>query len=286
MKDIWPGFDFEYFREAKRSRVGVHNPGLGHWQLFLCPEGSYREIAARIRRPDAKLSLHHPFITPFEGRDRHDSSQFLDADEKLRNLSFHWLADSLEKAVELGAEFVVTHLNHGHGVDDLATARVLAGEAVGRFAEMSRETGVPIHVEFLGYHPAFHAPEEFVKVLAGQPDIRLCLDSGHLHRREQIHGGDVYAAAETLAPLVGSLHLWNVRSLDEYRERGHVPVHPTQRVEDGYVDVEQILRTALTANPEAAVIFEPSVPEGMTAEHIAEGVDWVRGIVAPTETGT
>ena len=286
MKDIWPRFDFEYFREAKRTRVGVHNPGLGHWQLFLCPEGSYREIAARIRRPDAELSLHHPFITPFEGRDWHDSSQFLDGDGQRREFSFRWLEDSLVKAVELEAEFVVTHLNHGEGVDDLARARNLAQEAVERLEEISVEARVPIHVEFLGYHPTFHLPEEFVKALSGQPRIRLCLDSGHLHRWGQIRGGDVYAAAATLAPLVGSLHLWNVSSMDEYWERGHVPVHPTQRVKDGYVDVARILKTVLAANPKAAVIFEPSVPAGMTAGFIAEGVEWVRGLVAAGGAGT
>ncbi len=285
MENIWPGFDFEYFREGKRTRVGVHNPGLGHWQLFLCPEEGYLEIAARIRRSDSELSLHHPFITPFEGRGRHDSSQFLDADPQMRELSFRWLHDSLAKAVELGAEFVVTHLNHGEGVDDLATARDLAREAAERFAKMSDEAGVPIHVEFLGYHPAFHAPEEFVKVLAVQPELRLCLDSGHLHRWGQIHGGDPYAAAGKLAPLVSSLHLWNISSMDEYRERGHVPVHPTHLVEDGYLDVARILTTVLAASPAAAVIFEPSVPEGMTAEYIAEGVEWVRGLIAAAEAG-
>ncbi len=285
MKNIWPGFDFEYFREAKRTRVGVHNPGLGHWQLFLCPEVSYREIARRIRRTDADLSLHHPFIVPFEGRDRHDSSQFLDADGDMRDRSFRWLQDSLAKAVELGAEFVVTHLNHGDGIDNLGRARDLAREAADRFAKMSDETGVPMHVEFLGYHPAFHAPEEFVKALAAQPKIRLCLDSGHLHRWGQIYGGNPYAAAAKLAPLVSSLHLWNICSMEQYRERGHVPVHPSQRVEDGYVDVARILRAVLAANPAAAVIFEPSVPAGMTAEYIAEGVEWVRSLIAAAVAG-
>jgi hypothetical protein len=33
------------------------------------------------------------------------------------------------------------------------------------------------------------------------------------------------------------------------------------------------------------VIFEPSVPEGMTAEYIAEGVEWVRGLIAAAEAG-
>lgn len=293
MKDIWPGFDFEYFREAKRSRVGVHNPGLGHWQLFLCPEGSYREIAARIRRPDAKLSLHHPFITPFAGRGRRDSSQFLDVDPVMREASFRWLEDSLAKAGELGAEFVVTHLNHGEGVDDLARARELAEVAVERFAEITRApeaSKVPrapeVQVEFLGYHPVFHDPEEFVQALGRHSEIRLCLDSGHLHRWGQIHGRDVYAAAELLAPLTGSLHLWNVSSAAEYRERGHVPVHPSQRVEDGYVDVERIVATVLAANREATVIFEPSVSGGMTEEFIAEGVEWVQGLVAAAQVGT
>jgi sugar phosphate isomerase/epimerase len=294
-KDIWPGVEFELFRRAKRERVGVHNPGLGHWQIFLCPEESYREIVARVlgggsedgdgARARPGLSLHHPFIAPFEGHERRESSQFLDADRDLRELSFRWLGDSLEKAGELGAEFVVTHLNHGEGVEDRAAALGLARAALRRFAEMAALAGVDVQVEFLGYHPALHEPGDFAEVLAELPRVQLCLDSGHLHRWGQIHGRDPYAAAELLAPLAASLHLWNVSSAEEYREKGHVPVHPEQRVEDGYVDVAWIVRTVLAVNPAATVIFEPSVPEGMTAEFIAAGMAWVGGIVAAARAG-
>ncbi len=297
MQEVWSGVDFELFQRAKRERAGVHNPGPGHWQIFLCPEESYGEIVARVlagqagtgesAEPWARpgLSLHHPFIAPFEGHGRRESSQFLDANRDLRELSFRWLADSLAKAAELGAEFVVTHLNHGEGVADRTAALRLARAALARFAEMATAAGVDVQVEFLGYQPALHEPADFVELLAERPQVRLCLDSGHLHRWGQIHGRDPYAAAELLAPLVGSLHLWNVSSAEEYAEKGHVPVHPTQRVADGYVDMTRIVRTVLAVNPAATVVFEPSVPEGMTAEFIATGMAWVGGIVAAARAG-
>jgi sugar phosphate isomerase/epimerase len=283
----------------------VHNPGLGHWQIFLCPEESYGEIVARVlggagagesaeSRARPGLSLHHPFIAPFESHGRRESSQFLDTDRDLRELSFRWLADSLAKAGGLGAEFVVTHLNHGEGVEERERAVELARAAVARFAEMAAAAGAagetkssptPVQVEFLGYHPALHEPADFAELLAEHPEVRLCLDSGHLHRWGQIHRRDPYAAAELLAPLVGSLHLWNVSSAEEYREKGHMPVHPSQSVADGYVDVARIVRTVLAANPQGTVIFEPSVPEGMSAEFIAEGMAWVGGIVAAARAG-
>jgi sugar phosphate isomerase/epimerase len=148
-----------------------------------------------------------------------------------------------------------------------------------RFAELSRSFKIPVHVEFLGYHSVFHDPEEFVDVLTNYPELSLCLDSGHLHRHGQIHGRNPYDSAEKLAPLVGSVHLWNISSHDEYLRRGHVPVHPEHCVKDGYIDIERILRTVLDMNMNATVIFEPSVPEGMTKEYILEGIEWVRSIV-------
>jgi sugar phosphate isomerase/epimerase len=295
LQEVWSGVDFELFRRAKRERVGLHNPGLGHWQVFLCPQESYREIVARVlgggagdgdgARARPGLSLHHPFIAPFESHGRRASSQFLDADRELRELSFRWLEDSLAKAAELGAEFVVTHLNHGEGVEDRAAALGLARTALRRFAELAAPAGVDVQVEFLGYHPALHEPADFVELLTARPEVRLCLDSGHLHRWGQIHGRDPYTAAELLAPLAGSLHLWNVSSAEEYAEKGHVPVHPSQRAADGYVDVARIVQSVLAVNPAATVIFEPSVPDGMTAEFIAEGMAWVGVIVAAARAG-
>jgi sugar phosphate isomerase/epimerase len=273
-------FDFEYFRKAKLTRVGVHNPGFHHWQLFLCPEDKYQNIASRIRQNNSSLSLHHPFIVPYKQQNRHHSSLFLDALKDRREGSFAWLENSLEKAVELGAEFVVTHLNHGEGVNNMATARKLADEAMSRFAELSRSFKIPVHVEFLGYHSVFHDPGEFVDMLTDYPELSLCLDSGHLHRHGQIHDRNPYDSAEKLALLVGSIHLWNISSHDEYLRRGHIPVHPEHCVEDGYLDIEKILRTVLAMNRNTTVIFEPSVPEGTTEEYIREGIEWVRSIVA------
>ena len=95
-------FDFEYFRTAKLTRLGVHNPGFNHWQLFLCPEDMYQNIASRIRQNNSSLSLHHPFIMPYNRQDRRHSSLFLDAMRDRREGSFVWLENSLRKAVELG----------------------------------------------------------------------------------------------------------------------------------------------------------------------------------------
>mgnify|MGYP001349337439 CR=1 FL=1 len=100
-------FDFEYFRAAKLTRVGVHNPGFNHWQLFLCPEDNYQNIASRIRQYDSNLSLHHPFIVPYKQQDRRHSSLFLDAMSDRREGSFPPLGFMELEDAETGELFVV-----------------------------------------------------------------------------------------------------------------------------------------------------------------------------------
>ncbi len=276
MDSLWPGFDFDGWRKAKLARQGIYNVGLTDWQLLLCTIDGYRDLAAEIARRGAGLSVHHPYISPWQGLDRRQSSQFLHPDAVVRERSYEWLDDSLARAAETGARFAVTHIADANEPVDFATARGLALEAAERMSEASEQHRVEIHIEFVGYHETFHQPSDFAELFESRPRVKLCLDTGHLHRWSQIRGGDERAAARVLAPHVGSMHIWNISSIEEYAEFGHVPVHPSHRVEDGYADVEWIVGTAVKSNPEASIIFEPTIREETSEQFVTEGITWVR----------
>ena len=60
MDNLWPGFDFQDWRQAKLAKRGMYNVGLTDWQLLLCTVHGYRDLAAGIARRGVGLSVHHP----------------------------------------------------------------------------------------------------------------------------------------------------------------------------------------------------------------------------------
>ena len=279
MHRFWPGFEFDDWRRAKLAKRGIYNVGLMDWQILLCPEDRYADIARRVRERGMGLSVHHPYVSPRNGLDRSASSLFLHADKSIRDPAFDWLEDSVARAAETGARFVVTHLADAPDAIPLRQARSLALAAAGRMASMADRHDVEVHVEFLGYHETFHGPAEFARIMESHPTLKLCLDTGHLHRWSQMRGGDALAAAKTLAPHVDSMHVWNISSAKEFAERGHIPVHPSQREEDGYADVRGMIECVYRANRDVSIIFEPTIRQDTSEQFVAEGIAWVQEIV-------
>ncbi|HHT9152461.1 MAG TPA: sugar phosphate isomerase/epimerase family protein, partial [Candidatus Hypogeohydataceae bacterium YC40] len=60
-------------------------------------------------------------------------------------------------------------------------------------------------------------------------------------------------------------------------KHGHLPLHPSQKPHEGWVDVEKVLEIVLSANKEVKIIFE--YPAKEVTREVQEGFDWVRGIV-------
>ena len=279
MDDLWPGFDFDDWRRAKLAKRGMYNVGLTEWQLLLCTIDGYRDVAAGIARRGVGLSVHHPYISPWRGFERPRSSLFLHPDVSARERSFEWLDDSLGRAAETGCRFAVTHIADSKEPIDFASARTLAHQAARWMSEASERHGVEVHIEFLGYHGTFHQPSGFAELVEANPRLKLCLDTGHLHRWSQIHNGDERAAVRVLAPHVGSMHVWNISSGEEFAKFGHIPVHPSHRTEDGYADVEWVIGAVAKANSDVSIVFEPTIRKDTSEEFVTEGIAWVRGVL-------
>src|SRR3990172_4505119 len=279
MRRVWPDFDFAAYALSKRERRSIVNPGLREWQAFLCPLEEYRQGAGSLRDRGRALSVHHPFIAPWRGLGRPGSGLFMRPDASERENSFAWLEDTLERGAGEGARFAVTHLADAGGRLEPGEARRMAESALSRMAEAADRFGIELHVEFMGYHRTFNSPEQFRSAIDRFPRLRICLDTGHIHRWAQIGGGDDLAGADLLAPVTASMHLWNVNSAEEYAQKGHVPVHPSQTPERGYADVERMLGTVLSANRDVSIIFEPSIRDSTSEDFVAEGVLWVKSLV-------
>ena len=106
--------------------------------------------------------------------------------------------------------------------------------------------------------------------------LRYCLDSGHTHLAALSGGFDLYAFAEELLPYLGSVHLWNTRGRDDYLAFHHIPVHPSQSPEEGWLDIPRLLE--MLKDSSSPIIFESghSYPEALGDYDYRDGVKWVK----------
>tara|TARA_Y100000590_G_scaffold465907_1_gene639604 strand:+ start:580 stop:1476 length:897 start_codon:yes stop_codon:yes gene_type:complete len=276
MTQLWPTIDFEDFFNRKVKTQGYYNPGFDTWQMLQCTSDGWRKETESVANNRMLLSIHHPYVVPWKSLGRDQSSNFLDPNQAARSTSLQWLTDSVSRAKEQNAQFVLTHLTHGSGKPTPEQAENLASRSVESIARISESFNMPIHIEYLGYHPSFHLPEKFISALEDYPNLGLCLDTGHLNRWAQIHNMDPYQAASKLSPLIESVHLWNTSSNLEYRHYGHVPVHNSIDGVNGYISVERILQTIAPAKHPITIIFEPSIHSKVEEAFITEGMLWIK----------
>jgi sugar phosphate isomerase/epimerase len=146
-------------------------------------------------------------------------------------------------------------------------------------SRLSEKYRIESHIEGFGPNPFLNAG--FLRELFGQvPKLKYCFDTGHLNMESKERGLDLYSFADDLTEHIGSIHLWNNRSVDDYVLHRHIPVHPSQKPEEGWVDVESVLKI-LWPNVKS-VIFESSYnyPEQLGGHNYKEGVQWVKQLAA------
>lgn len=273
---------------ARHPEARLIHRGLGRTEFFdLSPEqfAGLDAILDGLRAEGrTRFSFHVPVVRP--DYFPHDGIQcfFLSDDENRREDSFRLLADTLELARVRGAEYAVCHLTYGRtDTRDPAAARRLARDACARMAAMSRATGVPLDLEFAAYTDSFHEPGPFLDALAPFAELGVCVDIGHIFLGARRRGRDYLDDIAALAPRARSMHLWNTTGPECHARRHHVPLHPSQRPEDGWVDVARALAIVLGRNPDARLVCE--YPVDSITPAIQEGYDWIAALAAGARAG-
>jgi len=190
---------------------------------------------------------------------------------------------TMDQAEEYGAEYVVVHFPSptsdasGESEEKL---EAIAWRSCERLAELSFKRGIPIHIEGVGQSPLINA-EFLTALLEEYSPLRYCFDTAHAHLAALDNGFDLYDFAAELLHYLGSIHLWNARSRDDYLAFRHIPVHPSQRAEDGWVDIARVLRALTSDKNSISIIFESerSYPEALGDYDYREGVKWVKELL-------
>jgi sugar phosphate isomerase/epimerase len=214
-----------------------------------------------------------------------DGYPFLtDPDDDKRWRTLDSMKRTLKTAIKYGAKYVIGHIPSviWEPRPNLSEAKImeLAHNSCDQLTLWSEEAGIPFVLENVGPNPYFFQVEAFVEVMEAHPDLRFCLDIGHLHLMSTYAGIDSLGFARKLAPYTWVVHVYNATP-EMYRKYHHVPAHPSQRPEEGWADIPAILGCVLEHSAlDLIIVFEcsPQYPAGETV--MKEGIEWVKEAVS------
>lgn len=230
-----------------------------------------------------KWSIHTPLVQLYWYPQPPTWSFLCDLDRENRELTMKMIVFTMEQAEELGAEYMVVHFpspTSDASGESREKLEGIAWKSCDRLAELSFKSGIPIHIEGVGASPLVDA--EFLRpVLKEYSPLRHCFDTAHTHLAALYNGFDVYAFEAELLPYLGSVHLWNTRGEDDYITFRHIPVHPSQSAENGWVDIGRVLKVLGPHKSSLPIIFESDrfYPEALGNYDYKEGVVWVKDLL-------
>jgi sugar phosphate isomerase/epimerase len=257
--------------------------GLRRGEFYNLPADDIPKLKRLIRQHRLDWSIHTPLVQ-LDWYPQPPTWSFLcDVDSCNRDLTMKMINLTLDHAEEYGAGYIVVHFpspasdESGESEGKLES---IAWQSCDRLAELSLKRRIPIHIEGVGQSRLINA-EFLTAVLKEFSPLRYCFDTAHANLAAIYNGFDLYELQLSLMPYVGSIHLWNTRGREDYLTFRHIPVHPSQRPEDGWVDIARVLRAVDSDKGLLPVILEnePSYPESLGNYDYREGVKWVRELL-------
>ena len=258
--------------------------GLRRGEFYNLTAGELPRLKRLIRRHKLEWSIHAPLIQ-LDWYPKPPTWSFLcDMDADKRGLTVKMITLTMEQADEFGAEYVVVHFpspTSEESDEGGSKVKAIAWKSCDRLAELSVKKSIPIHVEGVGASPLINA--EFLKSVLKEysPPLQYCFDTAHMHLAAIHNGFDLYAFEAEILLYLGSVHLWNTRSKDDYVAFRHIPVHPSQSAEDGWVDIARVLQIMGSARNSLPIIFESDrpYPKALGDYSYGEGVQWVKKLL-------
>jgi len=258
--------------------------GLRRGEFYNLPSGELPRLKRLLRLHNLEWSIHAPLIQLDWYPSPPTWSFLCDVDRDKRELTMKMVTLTMEHADELGAEYAVVHFpspTSEESDEGGAKVEAIAWKSCDRLAELSRKRGIPIHIEGVGASALINAA--FLKRVLREysPLLQYCFDTAHTHLAAMQNGFDLYAFEAELLPYLGSVHLWNIRSKADYLAFRHIPVHPSQSAEDGWVDIARVLQTMGSIRDSLPIIFESErfYPEALGNYNYIEGVQWVKKLL-------
>ena len=260
---------------------GIITNALRRGEFYNFPAEELPLLRKEIHRYNILSSIHAPLVRPEWYPDPPTWSFLCDTEKEKRELSLRMIRETLEIAGEYNAEYVVVHfpspITDGES-RDYSQLKAIAMESCYCLHKLVDRYCMPIHIE--GFGPSPFLNTDFLnEVFSLFHNLRYCFDLGHMNLAAERREVDLYEFGHGIKTYIGSIHLWNNRGIEDYRQFRHIPVHPSQQSKQGWVDVEAVLNEI--GEVAHSIIFESShqYPELLGKYDYRDGVQWVKQMV-------
>lgn len=266
--------------------ISIHNVGIDYITKYnfkrvqLCHKFSgANEITSLLklsRRFPIKISYHAPVFHQVDPT----ITYYLNSNSRLRKATFEILEVNLKMAKSLPTEHVVIHFacKDIDGKADPKLVTELAKDSIEKINNLSIKYCIPIYLEYSGYNDKFYKPDDWINLIKNYPKLGICLDIGHFYIACQMYGFDYFEELNKMLPYIKVMDVWNTKGIEDLEKYGHIPVHPEQTVQDGWIDVERTLREVLLYNSNICIGLEPYI-DYKGKEYVQQGIEWVNRIV-------
>ena len=260
---------------------GIITNGLGRGEFYNFPAEELPLLRKEIHRRNILSSIHAPLVRPEWYPDPPTWSFLCDTEKGKRELSMRMIRETLEVAGEYNAEYVVVHFPSPIAdgkTSDYSELKAIAMESCYLLDKLVDRYCMPVHIE--GFGPSPFLNTDFLnEVFSLFHNLRYCFDLGHMNLAAERGDVDLNEFGHCIKLNIGSIHLWNNRGIEDYRQFRHIPVHPSQQSEHGWADVATILNEI--GGLAHSIIFESShkYPESLGDYDYRDGVEWVKQLV-------
>lgn len=233
-----------------------------------------------------RLSRSHPIKVSYHAPVFHQAdptlTYYLNSNFRLREATFEILEINLRMAKSLPTEHVIINFTSNSMLEENITdseINYLAKRSMKRINMLSNQYDVPVYLEYTASNSRFDLPDDYIDILKDYPNLGLCLNLGYLHIACKKYKLDYFTELEKLLPYTKVIYAWNTISEACIEEHGYVPVHPSQKSDEGWINIEKTINLALSHNENVYIIFEPNF-KYKGKEYFEEGVRWVNDMVS------
>lgn len=262
--------------------------GLKRAEFVIIDEKLRGAVLDFINNRRLPFSAHLPMFIPADFPENPLLASLLDFDENRRLHALGMIEKTISEASEMGAQYVVMHIQrpeHFGGKNPPGVSSQEAFSIVSRscekVAELSEKFGMQVLLENQMDNSGFNHSDLYVKLFDAFPTLKFCLDIGHLDVDARQFGIPFHDFIDALLPYLRAVHLMNSNSgkLDFTDRHWKIPVHPDQKESDGWRNIEFIIRKILSYDSSIIINFESRPDEKYNVEYMLAGISWIKELI-------
>lgn len=230
------------------------------------------------RSKNMNVGYHLPIYYQSNPKDTY----YMSKNFRLRNANFEILEANLKMIKGLKVDYVVIHFLstqiENEKYDNLEDFINIAKKSLNRLNILAKEYCVKINIEYSSQILEYSSPKYWIDLVSGYEGLGLCLDLGELYFRSKERNRDFFKELQLMLKKVNIIHLYNAIDRQDVEKFGYIPINPSQKNEDGWIDIEKVVKYIKLEERKIPIILDPNF-EYKGEEYFRDGATWLNSML-------